>query len=532
VRSRRGPDGRALEPLTQAELRRAIAALRAAHPESVAIGLLHAYAAREDERRLARAARRLGVPVSVSSELCPEIREYERLATTVVNAYLEPRVAGYLEAIGRACGPGLEIVLSHGGGAPVREAAREPVRQLLSGPAAGLWAAVRAARRAGFARALTLDVGGTSTDVAYAEERLPRRRAREIAGFPILLPLLDVHTVGAGGGSIAAVDAGGLLAVGPSSAGADPGPACYGGGGPATVTDALVTLGRLPARSLGDGAIAIDSERARAAMAALAPALGLRSAEAGAAAVLAVANARMEAALRRVSVERGNDPRGAALVAFGGAGGLHACELAEDLGVDAVVFPAFAGMLSALGALASPRRVARSRTVLRSSADHAALARVVEELEREVRGRLGRGRSRVERIALARYRGQSHELEIPYGPSLAGRFHALHARRHGFARVDAAVEVVTLEVEGSIEVEAPPAAARPRRRRSVASESARVSIGGRPRAVPVLDFESLAGGRLVGPAIVLQSGATLWIPQAWSGRMHASGALVLRRRSA
>ena len=533
VRVRRGPDGRAWVPLSTSEVQRAIAALRRTRPEAIAIGLLHAYAAPADERRLERAARRLGVPVSTSSMLCPEIREVERFATTVVNAYLQPRVARYVAALGRACGPRLEIVLSHGGGAPARQAAKEPVRQLLSGPAAGLWAASRAAREAGFARALTLDVGGTSTDVAFAAGRLPRRRAREIAGFPILLPLLDVHTVGAGGGSIAAVDAGGLLAVGPGSAGADPGPACYGRGGPATVTDALVVLGRLPAMALGEGAIVMDAGRAHSALAALAPALGVRSAVAAATAVVAVANARMEAALRRVSVERGNDPRGAALVAFGGAGGLHACELAEALGMAAVVFPANAGVLSALGAVAAPERHGRSRTVLVPASDKPGLERTVERLAREVDRSFRRsGRRVLDRQVLARYAGQSHELEVPFGKGLVRRFHEEHRRRYGFAREDAAVEVVTVEVEGSSSVDDLPPRVAPRdHSRTRPERTVRAVVGSKTRDVSVWRFESVGRRtRLDGPAIVLQSGATLWIGRGWSGGLAGSGALVLRLR--
>lgn len=530
VSVRRAADGSARRPLRDSEVTRALAALRRSRPEAVAIGLLHAYRAPDDERRLAKAARRIGVPVSVSSELCPEIREYERFTTTVVNAYLQPRVARYLDELRRACGPRLEIVASHGGGVPAERAAREPVRQLLSGPAAGLWAAFRAAQEAGFTRVSTLDVGGTSTDVAFADGRLPRRRAREIAGFPILLPLLDVHTVGAGGGSIAAIDAGGLLAVGPQSAGADPGPACYGRGGPPTVTDAMVVIGRLPPIALGE-AIVLDPARAREAIAALRPALGVRSVEQAAAAVVTVANARMEAALRRVSVERGHDPRGAALVAFGGAGGLHACELAGALGVEAVVFPANAGMLSALGAVSAPERHGRSRTVLRPASDREALQRAMSELERDVRRSFERsGRIATSRMALARYVGQSHELEVDFGPDLARRFHEAHRRRYGFAREDGVVEVVTLEVEAEMPASGLPRRAPPARREASAERRTRVAIGGRVRQVPVWRFESLGLDATVkGPAIVLQTGATLWVEEGWSGRLHQSGALVLRR---
>jgi N-methylhydantoinase A len=532
VRARRGPDGRAQVPLLDAEVRRAIARARRLRPEALVIGLLHSYAAPGDERRLARAARQLGVPVTASSELCPEIREYERFATAVVNAYLEPRVARYMDALLKACGPRLEIVLSHGGGVPARAALREPVRQLLSGPAAGLGAAFRAARQAGFRAALTLDVGGTSTDVAFARDRLPRRRARDVAGFPILLPMLDVHTVGAGGGSIAAIDAGGLLAVGPRSAGADPGPACYGRGGPATVTDAMVVLGRLPTAALGDGAISIRPERAGAALARLARGLGVGSALEAARAVVAVANARMEAALRRVSVERGHDPRTAVLVAFGGAGGLHACELAEALGAAGVVFPAHAGVLSALGAALVPERYERSRSVMRPAAAGTAIRREAQRLARAIQRRFTRAGARVSsHSVLARYAGQSHELEIPLSAGdLEGRFHEEHRRAYGFAREGEPVEIVTVDVWGAVAASDAAHPRAPRSRRAAPLRRAPVAVGRAVRAVPVWDFDALgAGDKVRGPAIVLQSGATLWLEPRWTGRLHASGALVLER---
>ncbi|MEY4374129.1 MAG: hydantoin utilization protein, partial [Candidatus Eisenbacteria bacterium] len=257
--------GRVERALTPRAIADVVRRVRATRPEAIAIGLLHAWSNPAHERLLARALAPLGVPVSVSSALVPEIREYERFATTTANAFLTPRVARYLTRVAAACtGADLQVVLSHGGTAPVAQAAREPVRQLLSGPAAGLRAALAAARACGFAHALTLDVGGTSTDCAFLGGRdtggdgLPRRRAREVAGVPVLCPTLDVHTVGAGGGSIARLDAGGVLRVGPESAGADPGPACYGRGGPATVTDALVVLGAIPGDSLAGGTLPLD----------------------------------------------------------------------------------------------------------------------------------------------------------------------------------------------------------------------------------------------------------------------------------
>jgi N-methylhydantoinase A len=431
-------------------------------------------------------------------------------------------------------------VLSHGGTAPPAAAAREPVRQLLSGPAAGLAAAQGVARACGFERALTLDVGGTSTDCAFVGRELPRRRAREIAGFPVQLPLLDVHTVGAGGGSIARVDAGGLLQVGPESAGADPGPACYGRGGPATVTDALVVLERIPGASLAGGAIALDRGAAARALERLGRALGGRDAVRAAEGVVAVAEARIEGALRAVSVERGHDPRGAALVAFGGAGGLHACTLAGALGCEAVLFPRHAGVLSALGALAGGARREKSRSVLLAADDGPAIARALGELERAVRAEFPaaeRGRVRIERRAEVRYRGQSHELSLRAGARLAERFHREHERRFGFADRAREVEVVTLEVRGAVpgaRVFGRAAAAWGRVAPGAGAASgaarARVRDEGAWRDAALWSHEALApGARVRGPAIVAQSGATLWVLPGWAGVLHPSGTLVLRR---
>ena len=536
VAERIGPQGELWRPLTEASLRRAARATRRLRPEAVAIGLLHAYARPAHERRLTRALATLGVPVSASSHLAPEYREYERLATTVTNAYLAPRIAGYLGRLARGTGARLEIVLSHGGTAPAAAAAREPVRQLLSGPAAGLKAARDVARACGWTDALTLDVGGTSTDCAFIPGELPRRRGREVAGFPVLLPLLDVHTVGAGGGSIARADEAGLLHVGPGSAGANPGPACYGRGGPATVTDALVVLGRIVGETLAGGALPIDRAAAHSALAALGRRLPTgrargRDAVAAAEGVVALAEAHMEAALRRVSVERGYDPRGAALVTFGGAGGLHACALAESLGTPVVLAPREAGVLSALGALTGGSRRERSRTVLMDVSDRVSLERAWRRLDEEVRAEFPREERRrvtIERWAEVRYRGQSHELPLAGAARLVERFHLEHRRQFGFSDPGLPVEVVTLESRGALPgVPLPrPAAKAPRAPAAVGR--ARVRHDGRWLEARVWSRSALGAGFAArGPAIVVEEGATLWIAPGWRARMQASGTLIL-----
>lgn len=532
--------GRVERALTAREVAAVVRRVRATRPEAIAIGLLHAWSNPVHERRLARALASLGVPVSVSSALVPEIREYERFATTTANAFLTPRVARYLTRVAQACaGADLQVVLSHGGTAPAAQAAREPVRQLLSGPAAGLRAALAAARACGHTHALTLDVGGTSTDCAFLGGRdtggdgLPRRRAREVAGVPVLSPTLDVHTVGAGGGSIASIDAGGVLRVGPESAGADPGPACYGKGGPATVTDALVVLGAIAGTSLAGGALPLDRPAARRALERLARDMRVASAEVAAAGVLRVAEARMEAALRKVSVEVGEDPRDAALVVFGGAGGLHACALAAALGMPAAVWPREAGVLCALGALEGGSRRERSRSLLVDARDTTTLARAFATLERAVRATFApaeRARLTIERRAEVRVRGQAHELSVPAWPlaGLPARFHAAHARRFGFADHDAVLEVVTVEVGGVL------ASPLPRERRAPSAAGAtpeRIVVwdDGRPRPAVALTREAIPARGVAGPAVIRDAGATLWVAPGWRARRHASGAVVLTR---
>jgi len=347
-----------------------------------------------------------------------------------------------------------------------------------------------------------------------------------------LLPLLDVHTVGAGGGSIARRDPGGLLRVGPESAGAEPGPACYGRGGPPTVTDALVVLGRIPGTSLADGALMLDRAAAARSMTGLARTLGLASAEEAALGVVRLAEAHIEAALRAVSVERGHDPRRAALVAFGGAGGLHACAVAEALGMGAVLAPRHAGVLSALGALEGEPRRERSRTVLLDARDHKSRERVWRELEHEARAAFGAGHGRGvrwERHAEMRYTGQSHEVPVPDAPGLEDAFHREHRRRFGFARPDHPVEVVTLDVRAFLPL--PPLRVRavPADRVSAPSHT-RVRHGRGWITVPVRPRAALRSGTSVhGPALLIEAGATLWIPPGWRGRVGAGETLVLQR---
>jgi N-methylhydantoinase A len=464
VRGRTGPEGE-LEPLDLGSLP------DVGEAEAVAVCLLFAFRDPSHERAVAAELRRRhpGVHVVASHEVAPEFREYERASTTAADAYLAPVAARYLRALAvaaaRAALPEPVVMLSSGGVLPAEEAAAHPARLLVSGPAGGVVGAGIVARRAGFEDAIAFDMGGTSTDVCLLPGgRAGRVHEREVGGLPIRLASVDVHTVGAGGGSLVRRDAGGALRVGPESAGADPGPACYGRGGGPTVTDANLLLGRLPGEL--PGGLALDRSAAQAALGGIDPA-----------AVVEVVNAEMLRALRVVSVERGHDPREFALVAYGGAGPLHACALAEDLGMEAVVVPEEAGVLSALGLAAGDER--RDRVV-----SHVRPLAEVGDLPPEGEAEL-------------RYRGQSFELSVPLGVDVAERFHRAHEERYGYADRGRELELVavrTAEVRPGPELELP---------------------NGEPQHAS-------------GPALVELDGSTLWIPPGWEGARDGSSWVVTR----
>jgi N-methylhydantoinase A len=539
VAGRLGPAGEELEPLDEAEL--AALAERLRGVASAAVCLLHSYADGGHERRIADALAALGVPVSVSSELVPEYREYERTATTVVNAYVAPLMDRYLGRIEAEAGARRVRIMGSGGGAvPVARARRDAAHTVLSGPAGGVAGALAVARRAGVDRILTFDMGGTSTDVSLCPGRPLHTRDFSVSGVPVALSVLDIHTVGAGGGSIARVDAGGALRVGPESAGALPGPICYGRGGTAvTVTDAHVWLGRLPVGAWRHGAL--DREAVARPLEALARAAG-SAAMTAAAGVVAVANAAMEGALRVISVERGHDPADFTLVSFGGAAGLHAVELAARLGVAAVLVPPDAGVLSAYGMLVAPLRKEASRTVLLRgrSAQEVPLEDAFAALEQKALAAMAEEDVAAADVALsrlvdARYRGQSYELTVP-AADWVGAFHAAHERRYGYARPGELVEAVTLRVEAIAE---PPAVPAPRLPEAdappeVVGEQTVHGADGASAAV-VHDRAALRPGhRIIGPAVLIEYSATTWIPDGWAADVLADGALriVAAKRSA
>lgn len=547
---RLGPGGEVVEALTDAEVARVAQAVVAHEPEAVAVSLLFAFTDGDHERRLAEAVtERLGedVPVTRSSALLPVFREFERTSTTVMNAYVAPRMRRYLASLGRrlrdrGLRPPVEVMRSGGGTFAAPLAARDPVHTLLSGPAGGAWGAAAVGRAAGLDRVVALDMGGTSTDVTMIADGRPRTTGEgAIDRLPFAVSTTDIHTVGAGGGSIAWLDAGGSLRVGPASAGAVPGPACYGRGGQApTVTDANLVLGRLDARTRLGGELELDEEAAGAALARLGARAGRNAVEA-ATGVLRVVEAQMAKALRVVSVERGHDPREFALVAFGGAGPLHQAALARELGTTPVLVPPSAGVLSALGLLTAPTVVeeARTRLVRADEVNGRWLTGALAELEDTAHGRFTEQHTGVETVRCSvdlRYRGQAFELAVDVDPAAPGvdrlvaDFHHRHRERYGWAEPDEPVEIVTLRVrlEGPTpDLPLPPLPAGEGAAGAIVREQ-EIVVDGRRRACPVYD-RSLLGARdaFAGPALVVGPDATCFVAAWQRAEVDGRGTLVL-----
>jgi N-methylhydantoinase A len=538
AKERIGPDG-VVEPLGDEEPERLAAAIEASGAESVAICLLFSYLDPGHERRLAEHLRRRlpGVHVSASHEVLPRFREYERCSTTAIDAYLSPLLGRYLGSLGEAAaGAGLPqplVMRSSGGVAPAEEAARAGAWSVLSGPAGGAVGAGLLAGLSGDGNALGFDMGGTSCDVCVIEEGEVRRTdERRIGGRVIQLPMVDVHTVGAGGGSIGWRDSGGALRVGPHSAGAEPGPACYGRGGTEpTVTDANLLLGHLAADSRLAGGVELDAEAAERAVAKLGGELGLDPLRT-AAGILRVANQEMVRALRVVTVERGVDPRGFALLPFGGAGPMHAAAIAAELGITEILCPRAGGVLSALGLCASERRRDTARTVTLSGEELTA-ERVGAEVEAmiEVTGADLGGEAEVRLLYAMRYAGQAFELPVP-GPrhpdpaELAAGFERAHEERYGYR--DPEGEVVLVDIELALVLPGPEP-------EPVAAAAGALQRGSRPVLfedewveTPVLRGEPPAGTEAEGPAVFELPEATLVLPPGWSARVDDHGTIVAR----
>ena len=543
---RTGPDGplEALDDGAAAELCHRIESDR---PEAVAVVLLHSYRHPEHERRLGQALSRHlpGVHVSLSHQVVGTFREYERAVTTEVDAALSPLLSGYLRRVAeRARGEGLPepaIMQSSGGLASAEQAASHAALTVLSGPAAGAAGAAFVARAADEPDALCFDMGGTSCDVCVIDGgRVHETAGREVAGRPLALPMLDVHTVGAGGGSIAWRDAGGALRVGPRSAGAQPGPACYGRGGDRpTVTDANLLLGYLDAGSELAGGVRLDPDAAEAAVAELARTLELTTIEC-AQGIARVASAEMARALRVVSVERGADPRGYALLPFGGAGPMHAAAVADELGMTRVLCPPASGVLAALGLVVGERRRDVQRSVLRRGDELSdeALAGDWAQLGEQARDELGDPRARLRGTFELRYAGQAFELPVmradspPPAADLREAFEAAHEERYGHRDRDGEVELVTLRMTAAVpgpRLDLEAAAADEGGQAGDPAGEREAIFAGQPHAAALWHRPPGAGARLAGPAICELEGATLVVPPGWVARSTPTGALLMER---
>jgi N-methylhydantoinase A len=545
VNERIDHEGDVLQALDPAEVDALIEKIKGQDVKSVAVCLLFSFLHPEHERLIGGKLRRAGFRVSLSSEIIPEYREYERMSTTAVNAYVSPVLDEYLtELENNLSGVRLRVMQSNGGSISPAEARRQAVRCILSGPAGGVVGCQYVGNMAspeGKLQLITFDMGGTSTDVSLIDGAPQITTEAVVSGCPIRIPILDIHTIGAGGGSIARVDAGGALRVGPESAGADPGPACYGrspGGelSAPTVTDANVVLGRIPPEHFLGGQMPLDFKRAHAALERLGKELNL-STEQAALGVVAVSNAHMERALRVISVERGRDPRLFTLLSFGGAGGLHAPDLARGLGIPRVLVPPLASTLSAFGMLAAD--VVKDHTLTVMLPGNTPVSELAARLEplaecgrREV---LAEGISaeeiRIERFLDMRYRGQSYELIIPFNGSVHAEFHRLHEYQYGYAKPDASFEVVNLRVRSVGKVAPPPLVAE----RVGGDDPSGAFIEKRDvlfaqgiLPTPLYRAEALQpGNRLAGPAVVVRSDTTILLGPSDNARVDAFGNLIV-----
>ncbi|HIM63393.1 MAG TPA: hydantoinase/oxoprolinase family protein [Dehalococcoidia bacterium] len=540
--------GAIVEDLTQQAIQTLIGLLEESKVEAVAVSFLFSFLNTAHEDMVLNALRQMKNPpyISISSRVLPEFREYERTSTVVVNSYVGQVMSRYLGELEGPLGKGLRIMQSSGGSITVGLASEQPVRTILSGPAGGVVGAFYTAMQAGYPDIITVDMGGTSTDVSLCPGEIKETTSANVGGYPIGVPMIDIHTVGAGGGSIARVDTGGALVVGPESAGAEPGPACYGVGDQITVTDANLLLGRLlPDRFLG-GRIALDRDRVVGLMQALAGQINT-DAHQTALGINRVVNANMERAIRKISLERGYDPRLFTLVPFGGAGPMHACELAQELGIPRILVPSNPGILSALGVAIADIVKDYSRTVMlrRADLDRSRIDEEFQGMEGQARTEMAGEGLDVDKMAArrfldVRYVGQSFELTVDY-PSrptktdlakvIGDNFYKAHLRRFGYADRAEPVEVVNLRLKLEVAMEKP--SVQPQS--TGAADSAHALIGEAEvvfqegaLASPLYQRDQLTCGNTVsGPALIIQMDSTTVLTPGWGGVVDPFGNLLL-----
>ena len=536
------PGGEVIKRLTRAEATDVASRVAASGAASAAVCLLFSFEHSAHEEMIREELERLGIPVSISSRVLPEYREYERASSTVINAYVSPVIEKYLDRLERSISAGgkapLRLMHSAGGTVSAQSARRRAVDLVLSGPAGGVVAAGWLGDSLGLDRVISFDMGGTSTDVSLIDGGLTVTRDTHITGLPVAVPMIDIHTIGAGGGSLAYLDEAGVLKVGPESSGADPGPACYGRSTLPTITDANLVLGRLEPDWFLGGRIKLDAARSADAFRPLAGGSTVRRA---AAATVEIALSHMEGALKKVSLQRGHDPRRFTLVAFGGAGPMHACELASRLEIPRVIVPVHPGLFSSMGMLLAEPGRDFSRTLIRLLDDECvpALKRVFDELKEQATAEMaGEGFPRSAlvfgRSLEMRYQGQSHQLEIPVTrltrASLVSGFHEAYSKAFGFARREYDLEVVNVRLS----CRAPATSVYSGRREPGGTRGGPVPLAGKkiyfgkPLEGHVYTRDALSrGNRVAGPSLVLQDDTTTVIPPGWTATVDRMGNLDL-----
>ncbi len=539
LKCRVNSEGKVIVDIDDGELEGLVKKIEDAKVESIAVCFLFSYLNPEHELKVERAFERLGIPVSLSHKILAEFREYERASTTIINAYVAPKMKRYIRSlIDGILGNELRIMQSNGGSISAEVAMNESVRTILSGPAGGAVGAYEIGKMAGYNKLITFDMGGTSTDVSLIDDKLPLTFESEIAGFPVKVPMIDIHTVGAGGGSIAYLDAGGSLKVGPESAGADPGPICYGKGEKITVTDANLYLGRLVPEFFLGGNMRLDRERLNTYFKDMAKRVGLTEVEL-AEGILTVANANMERAIRVISVDRGYDPREFVLFSFGGAGGMHAAFLAQLLKIPKVFVPKNPGILSAIGMLLADIVKDYSLTVMLKADEtsYSELKHLFEPLdETGVKDLLSEGIGR-EKIALEhyldmRYVGQSYEIVVPFSENFVEDFHRLHEKNYGYSDETKRVEIVNIRLRaiGSPEK---PVFEKIERASSESIDNAiigekNVIFSGNYKITKIVDRDKLLAGNVFeGPAIVVEYSSTIVIPPNCKATVDDFGNLIV-----
>lgn len=534
VKERVSAKGNVIKPIEISEIKRIFKKLKENPVESIAICFINSYLNPAHELKLKENLSLLGIPITISFEILPEFREFERASTTAINAYLLPVVGNYLKKLKKKL-PNIKLYIqqSNGGWMTVNEAERFASHTVLSGPAGGVSGAFVLAKAFGKSKIITFDMGGTSTDVCLIEERIPFTKEYVLDGFPLSIPVIDIHTVGAGGGSIAYIDAGGALKVGPESAGADPGPACYGKSLLPTVTDANLVLGRLLPDTFLGGRFKLQKERALKAISSLSQKLGL-SVEETALGIIKVANIIMSRALKRVSIERGYHPKDFTLFCFGGAGGLHACSLSKELEIKEIIIPKFAGSFSAFGLLFSPPLKDFSQTFWIKAKEKKKLLKEIEKLKNlafSYMKNLGFEPDTLfyEVFLDMRYKGQGFELTIPYSEDYIDTFEKEHEKQFGYRESQFPIEVVTLRVrikgdliKNSWKVEQEENF-RPHSQTKVFTEKGWIEV-------PVVDWNSLKiGERLKGPLLIVEKFTTVWVEEDFHVKVDDNYTLRLFR---